>query len=160
MEIERKFTVSSLPADVALGDGVMVRQGYLAMAPVEVRVRSSGQTGFTLTIKGPGTLQRVEVELPLDRTRFDDLWPLTEGRRIEKVRHRVPLGQHTGELDVYQGAHDGLIVAEVEFRDSGAAAAFKPPEWFGSEVTDDRRYKNAELALASASPAPARNRRR
>jgi CYTH domain-containing protein len=95
----------------------------------------------------------VEVELPLDPARFDELWPLTEGRRIEKVRHRVPVGDDIVELDRYRGAHDGLVVAEVEFADVKGAAAFEPPPWFGAEVTDDPRFKNKELAVASAPPA-------
>jgi CYTH domain-containing protein len=152
MEIERKFIVPSLPADVALGDGIELRQGYLATTPVEVRVRSSGQTALVLTVKGPGSLQRVEVELPLDPARFDELWPLTEGRRIEKVRHRIPFGNTIVELDRYRGAHEGLLVAEVEFANVEDAAAFEPPEWFGAEVTDDPRFKNKELAAASAPP--------
>ena len=32
---------------------------------------------------------RVEEEIPIEAERFDALWPLTEGRRVEKVRHYV-----------------------------------------------------------------------
>ena len=51
------------------------------------------------------------------------------------------------ELDVFSGAHDGLVLAEVEFESTEALEAFEPPEWFGPEVTDDGRYTNAGLAL-------------
>jgi hypothetical protein len=60
---------------------------------------------------------------------------LTEGRRVAKVRSVVPLGEHRAEVDVFEGALDGLAIVEVEFPSSEAADAFEPPAWFGEEVT-------------------------
>ncbi len=51
------------------------------------------------------------------------------------------------ELDVFSGAHDGLVLAEVEFESSATLHAYEAPEWFGAEVTEDSRYNNAALAL-------------
>src|SRR5439155_12877177 len=39
------------------------------------------------------------------------------------------------EIDVYRGKHSGLVVAEVEFPDLATCREFKPPRWFGREVT-------------------------
>lgn len=43
------------------------------------------------------------------------------------------------------------MTAEVEFagrqEEAGVkASSFEPPEWFGRDVTKDRRYKNQNLA--------------
>ena len=85
MEVERTYLLGDGVPD--LGEGTEIRQGYLAIdGGVEVRVRSAGDT-CTLTVKGGSGLRRTEVELPLGATRFDELWPLTEGRRVTKVRH-------------------------------------------------------------------------
>jgi adenylate cyclase len=147
LEIERKFLPDQLPAD--LGDGLPIEQGYLAIADdgVEVRVRRHGGQ-CTLTVKSGPAHVRVEEEFELDERRFEALWPLTSGRQISKVRHRVDVGADApADLDVYEGAHEGLLVAEVEFASVEASDAFSPPDWLGREVTGDRRYANQWLAL-------------
>jgi len=104
----------------------------------------------TLTVKSAGARVRVEEELEIAPERFERLWPLTEGRRIDKRRYEVPAGAATIELDVYAGALAGLAVAEVEFSAEQDADAFMPPAWFGREVTDDPLYKNQRLAVDGA----------
>ena len=150
VEIERKFLVAELPAALADPPGQRIDQGYLAIAPdgVEVRVRRRAGRG-TLTVKsGPGQV-RTEEEIALDERRFDSLWALTDGRRVSKARHEIPLGDGlTAELDVYDGAHAGLLTVEIEFRSLEASEAFAPPPWVGAEVTGDARYANQSLALA------------
>ena len=154
VEIERKFLVNSLPE--GLGDGDRIEQGYLAIGAdgVEVRVRRRGDD-MTLTIKsGPG-ISRTEEELAIDARRFESLWPLTEWRRVNKTRHVIPLGGAlAAELDVYSGAHDGLLTAEIEFPSVEASEAFEPPAWLGRDVTGDGSYANQVLALQGRSPGP------
>ena len=147
VEIERKFVVDRLPD--GLGEGEEIEQGYLVIGDdgVEARIRRRGSQ-TTLTVKsGPGMV-RTEEELAIDARRFESLWPLTEGRRVSKTRHLVPLGAGvTAELDVYAGEHDGLLTAEIEFESVEASEAFDPPAWLGREVTGDARYANQALAL-------------
>jgi CYTH domain-containing protein len=145
VEIERKFLVETLTG-VQLDRGVEIRQGYLAEeGDVEVRVRIADGAA-TLTVKAGDGLRRVEVECPLEADEAEALWLHTAGRRLEKRRHRVPVGDVVAEVDVYGGAHDGLLVAEVEFPTEDAAAAFEAPDWFGEEVTGRPQWKNANLA--------------
>jgi adenylate cyclase len=155
IEIERKFLVAERPPQLDLHPGQRIEQGYLAIAPdgVEVRVRRRDGRA-TLTVKsGPGHV-RTEEELDLDERRFGSLWPLTEGRRVTKTRHEIPLaGDTIAELDVYDGAHDGLMTAEVEFDSEAASERFEPPSWLGREVTGDKRYANQSLALGGRPPA-------
>ena len=154
VEIERKFLVDRLPD--GLGEGDRIEQGYLAIGDdgVEVRVRRRSDD-MTLTIKsGPG-MARTEEELAIDARRFESLWPLTEGRRVNKTRHVIPLGgELAAELDVYSGAHDGLLTAEIEFPSVEASEAFEPPAWLGRDVTGDGSYANQALALQGRSPGP------
>jgi CYTH domain-containing protein len=89
---------------------------------------------------------RTEEELTLDARQGEALWKLTEGRRIEKTRRRAPYDDVEIEVDEYAGTLAGLLVAEVEFDDEAASHRFEPPDWFGSEVTGDRRYANRALA--------------
>jgi CYTH domain-containing protein len=149
-EIERKFLVDHAPPDVSSHPSSEIRQGYLAVDPdgTEVRVRSRDDSAVLTAKQGAGR-SRAEVELELDREAFQRLWPLTEGRRVEKRRYVIPAGEGvTIELDRYEGALAGLLIAEVEFPDDDSADAFEPPSWFGREVTDDPRFKNQNLARA------------
>jgi len=117
-----------------------------------VRLRRAGDR-HVLTVKSAPGLVRVEEELEVAPEAFARLWPLTEGRRLEKGRHTVRLGGLVLEVDVYAGALAGLVVAEVEFPSPEAAARFEPPPWFGEDVSADHRYKNQSLALLGAPPA-------
>jgi adenylate cyclase len=152
IEIERKFLVDRAPDGVPAGQ--RIEQGYLAIAPDGVEVRIRRRAGrSTLTVKSGPAHVRVEEEMEIDDRRFEALWALTEGRRVAKTRHLVPLGDRlTAELDVFEDAHAGLLLAEVEFASTEASAAFVPPAWLGCEVTGDPRYANQTLALRGAPP--------
>jgi len=154
IEIERKFLVPDPPEDLDRHPSTAIEQGYVAIADdgTEVRIRRR-DANATLTVKSGGGRSRVEEEIEIDPQRFERLWPLTEGRRIEKTRYEIPAGDGlTIELDVYDGALAGLVVAEVEFGSERAADAFAVPDWMGREVTDDKRYKNQRLACDGVPP--------
>jgi adenylate cyclase len=68
------------------------------------------------------------------------------GRRLTKTRYDVPWKTHTIEIDVYRGRHDGLVVAEVEFKNQRSCRAFEPPDWIGRDVTGSPKYSNVALA--------------
>lgn len=148
VEIERKFLVEQAPADLGAHPSDEIEQEYLAITDdgVEVRIRRYGGRA-SLTIKAGGGRARLEEEIEIDQRRFRALWPLTDGRRIEKTRYRIPaVGGLTIELDVYHGPLAGLMTGEVEFGSPDAATAFIPPPWLGRDVTEDPRYKNKRLA--------------
>ena len=157
MEIERKFLVEATPADLGEHPSSALEQGYLAIHADGTEARIRRRDGASvLTVKSGGGLVRVEEELPIDDAAFERLWPLTEGRRLEKVRHLVPTDPpgHVIELDVYGGALAGLVVAEIEFASEADAEAFVPPAWLGRDVTGDARFKNQRLAV-DGPPEPA-----
>ncbi len=151
MEIERKYLVARRP-DLDRVERIEIEQGYLALANgggAEVRLRRKAEE-LLLTVKGGSGRTRVEEEIGLDPEPFESLWPLTEGRRVVKTRHLISHGRHTIELDVYGGELEGLLVAEVEFPDQASAEQFEAPDWFGEEVTGERRYLNETLATDGA----------
>src|SRR5918998_710458 len=137
VEIERKFLVRELPEDLEWLDERAPRQGHLALdRDTEVRVRDDAGD-WRLTVKHGGGLRRVEEDIELDARRGAVLWELTQGRRVEKRRHRMTYGSAMLEVDVFEGDLAGLVVAEVEFAGEEPARAFVAPAWFGREVTDD-----------------------
>jgi adenylate cyclase len=149
-EIERKFLVKRLPAQLKKARRQAIAQGYLATEQDDrhVRVRKKGSDA-SLTFKvvhGDGSL-REEREIKLTPKQFAVLWPGTAGRRLQKVRYEISWRGALIEIDVYRGRNQGLIVAEVEFPSRAACRKFKPPGWFGREVTGEKRYSNIALAI-------------
>jgi len=67
------------------------------------------------------------------------------GHIIEKQRHIVSVTNARWEIDVFSGALAGLVIAEIELPDRNAQ--FKRPDWLGEEITSDKRYSNANLAI-------------
>ncbi len=66
------------------------------------------------------------------------------------MRYRIPFSGKTIELDVYRGPHRGLVTADVEFKSQSELVRFKKPEWFGPEITGNRRYANETLARSKS----------
>ena len=146
-EIERKFLVRKRPPDLGQFKSQAIRQGYaIISAGEEVRIRSMG-ADFSLAVKKGTGVERMEAQIALTPEQFDKLWPLTEGRRIDKIRYYIPEGEFTIELDVFKGDLEGLITAEVEFSCRKDCDEFAPPAWLGDEITYDERYKNKNLSL-------------
>ncbi len=148
-EIERKFLVAEVP-DLSGAKKAVVRQGYLT-APedsTELRLRQKNDSHF-LTLKGGGGLVRVEREAEISSEQFETFWPETKGRRVEKARYTgmLPDG-HVYELDIFEGDLAPLCLVEVEFASEAQALDYTPPSWFGADVTEDKRYKNKNLAIS------------
>lgn len=146
-EIERKFLLKRLPVQILHSRHSKIAQGYLAneSGGRHVRLRKKAKTA-TLTFKVGRSTAREEREIRLSPKQFATLWPATAGRRLHKTRYLVPWKKLTIEIDIYHGRNHGLIVAEVEFPSLSSCRKFKPPAWFGREVTGEKRYSNVRLA--------------
>lgn len=153
VEIERKFLIHKLPQDVHKRTSKKIIQGYMAISGdgTEIRLRKKENVHYQTAKCGKG-LKRHEIEAELTKAQFDIFWPLTEGKRVEKIRYEIPYGDWIIQLDIYEGSLEGLMTAEVEFQSQEDAEAFTPPEWMGREVTQDDRYKNKNLALHGLPP--------
>lgn len=147
MEIERKYLISRLPENLSQYQCKKIAQGYICTNPV-VRIRKSDDE-YYLTYKGKGLMAREEYNLPLTQEGYEHMLPKIDGRLIEKSRYLIPLdGKLTAELDIFEGDLAPLIIVEVEFDSLDAANSFIPPEWFGEDVTESRKYHNSNLALS------------
>ncbi|MEO7167464.1 MAG: CYTH domain-containing protein [Spartobacteria bacterium] len=146
LEIERKFLIRKLPRALDRFPHREIAQGYLVSdGKSHVRLRRKGRV-CTLTFKRGSARAREEREIPLTAAQFAVLWPATAGSRLTKTRYDVRWRKVTIELDIYHGSNEGVIVAEVEFPDAKAYESFRPPAWFGAEVTGTSRYSNVKLA--------------
>ena len=71
MEIERKYLVSEVPANLKDYHCRVIEQGYLSTHPV-VRVRKDNDS-YYLTYKGSGMMAREEYNLPLTAESYEHL---------------------------------------------------------------------------------------
>lgn len=145
IEIERKFLVR----DDTWQDGtpgVRIAQGYLSMDPARsVRVRLAGDQAW-ITVKGiAGNITRAEFEYPIPAEDARELLEMCLPSLIDKTRYRILFSGNRWEVDVFHGANEGLVIAELELADE-AANPLLPP-WVGLEVSADKRYYNSSLAV-------------
>lgn len=151
-EIERKFLVSGDSWRKAVASSSQFMQGYLSSGDkATVRVRTHDDRTAALALKGKARgMVRAEYEydIPIEDAR--ELLELAQPNVIAKRRHLVPFGGLTWEVDVFDGKHGGLILAEVELESTEQEVQL--PDWVGREVTDDDRYYNASLARSDGPP--------
>lgn len=76
------------------------------------------------------------------------------GRAMRKTRHYYAAEGVTLSVDRFEGPLAGLFLAEAEFDDDAAMAAFPDPLFAVREVTHDPRYTGGELVRAGVPAEP------
>lgn len=114
-----------------------------------VRIRRMNSAWF-LTVKGlsldEGTL---EFEIDLEK---NEALPLLKHSMscLKKTRHLILEEGYLWEVDVFHGALEGLVLAEIEDREYAVFPPKSKPAWVGHDVSKDFRYKNVNLSNASS----------
>lgn len=146
-EIERKFLVLNNGWRSRVSRSSSFRQAYIAfMEDRSVRVRIVDDTEAKLTVKiGANTMKREEFEYQVPLTDAEEMISHAIGIVLEKTRHELTYQGYVWEIDVYDAAYRGLVVAEVELSHEHDQPPL--PDWLGPEVTGDRRYSNQTLAM-------------
>jgi CHAD domain-containing protein/CYTH domain-containing protein len=148
-EIERKFLLRQVPTTARQMPTIEIEQGWLPGTRLVERVRRWRDDHLEVryrTVK-PGTgPDGGEAEEATARGLFEDVWPLTQGRRVLKRRHEVPDYGVTWSIE--QFLDRDLVLAQVQL--PGAAPEPPLPEWLEPyvvrEVTGEREYSNRALA--------------
>ncbi|OBZ95252.1 adenylate cyclase [Pararhizobium polonicum] len=147
-EIERKFLVASDEWRDGADTGTRLLQAYIVtMDDRSARVRLMDDTRARLTVKiSNGSMTRDEFEYDIPLADAKELMSKAIGLTIEKTRYEVKHRGFIWEVDVYGGAHDGLVIAEVELSAEGDTPDL--PSWLGAEVTGDPHYSNQYLSTS------------
>jgi adenylate cyclase len=145
LEIERQFLVRIrlLPA---LPAGRRIEQAYLSPSP-EVRI-------WLISDDRAYTREEYEYAIPVPEAR--SMLELTPWFPILKTRYSLRLDGHTWEIDRYDAENEGFWSAEVELESEDEPLDL--PHWLGDEVTDERRFKNKNLAQQPFATWPDRER--
>lgn len=145
LEIERKFLVINDDYRLMASKSVNIKQGYLSTRKEStVRIRVKNNRAY-ITIKGINTgATRCEWEYSIPYDDAIEMMALSQGVVIDKIRYIVEYEGFIWEIDEFKGAHDGLVVAEIELKDE--KETFPIPPFIGEEVTGNVAYYNSTLA--------------
>lgn len=81
------------------------------------------------------------------------LFAALRGHWLRKRRHAVPSASGEFGIDLFEGALEGLELAEIEQPDAASLAAVELPEWARSEVTYDADFQGGTFGLLARSRA-------
>jgi adenylate cyclase len=155
-EIEYQYLVESNTWRSSAEIGTRITQGYLSIDPERtVRVRVREGLPATLTVKGRNHgAMRMEFEYVVPDEDARQILELCIEPLIHKTRYLVEHESFMWEIDVFDGANDGLILAEVEMDDEHTSPPL--PDWVGVDVTHDPRFYNSNLVIHPYSSWPSR----
>lgn len=140
---------------------VLVTQAYVFSAEgYAIRVRLTHEPGEDvahrprsayLTAKSPriGTV-REEYEIELSPIFAAVVIAQTKNVVIKKRYSLADSYDTTWDIDEFQGANYGLVIAECEASPEALRRLTLPP-WVGAEIVDDPRYDNESLAATPYS---------
>ncbi|MGM0534034.1 MAG: CYTH domain-containing protein [Campylobacterota bacterium] len=157
LEIERKFLLKDCDIVTILQfSNLKYNKIDIIQAYIEVRedytkrVRKENDR-YVMTIKtGSDPLQREEEEKYIDKDEFERLLPDSLGV-IEKTRYKFETNEFKEiVVDVFVSPVN-FKVAEIEYKKSEDIKKLQIPQWLEKltekEVTKDKRYLNANIAL-------------
>ncbi len=158
-EIERKYLIRR-PDEQWLrsrAEASLIEQTYLLENEVEgrarVRARTTGdKTVYTHTVKRRvNDLRAVEIERVIEKEEYDRLLKNADPdrRTILKTRFCLPYEGQMFEIDLYPFWQTKAIM-EIELEDETQPVTLPPEIVVLREVSSDRRYSNAALALLLA----------
>lgn len=150
VERERRWLCAGLP-DLPLVRAEAIEDLYVDGSRLRLRRATPvGGGAPTLRLSKKADLapeRRLITTLYLSEAEYA-LFEGLPGRVLRKTRHYYAAGEVTLSVDRFEGALAGLFLAEAEFADDAAMAAFPDPPFAGREVTADRRYTGGELVGA------------
>jgi CYTH domain-containing protein len=150
IERERRFLVARFPHPPADRSGRRITDRYIE--GTNLRLREEQEEGrpaiFKLSQKipapGEAARQGYITTMYLNRDTYERLAELA-ARALTKIRYSVP----PFGVDVFEGALDGLVMAEAEFDSAAEAAALILPDFVSHEVSGDPHFSGGVLASAS-----------
>src|SRR5690606_6101159 len=158
-EIERRFLVRARAWDAAAPEAQRERlgQAYLCAEPERpVRIRIIGERAV-LTVKSmAGRDGRTEIECDIASAAARAILDagLHAGSPVTKTRSTLYDGDVRWEVDQFEGANAGLLIAEAEYEEGSRSVEewsgvvdVRRPAWTAREITGDPRFSNSQLAL-------------
>ncbi|MDR3703428.1 MAG: hypothetical protein P4L56_27515 [Candidatus Sulfopaludibacter sp.] len=150
IERERRYLVERLPGAAGIGRTRRIVDRYIE--GTTLRLRKQSEEGrpvvrkFTQKIpaRSAGAQQGFITSMYVTEAEYGVLANLP-AKTLCKTRYSVP----PFGIDVFEGALEGLLLAEAEFDSAAAADALAIPPFLSREVSDDDRFTGGRLVRAS-----------
>ncbi len=147
MEIERKWLVNGWPENLPLIREQFMEQGYLSVRPT-VRIRrealSGGDTEYVLCLKTGTGIARKEIEMAVEKQKYDEICDMIGLPLIPKLRrtYGLPDGLSLEVNHVDEGLPTEFWYAEIEFETIEQAENWRAPDdslaqYLSEDVTED-----------------------
>jgi CYTH domain-containing protein len=152
LEIERRYLLKTFPEDLLeAANGWLITDRYLPDTRLRLRHMKSvsgNENIYKLTQKYRSAIQNPSettiTNLYLTEEEYRQLESL-EGKIIRKKRYPCSLQNHNFSIDVFEGRHQGLILAELEFERQSELGEIALPVFAIKDVTDDPFFTGGNL---------------
>jgi len=145
IEIERKFLINKIPENCK--KSIHIKQYYMHIDDNFVqRLRFFNNEKAIISLKqNCAGLSRYEFEYEILLSDAKKIVSISNSNFTEKIRHIIYFDSIKWEIDEFLGDNKGLLIAEVELESEGQHITL--PDWIDSEVTNQNKYFNYNLAL-------------
>ena len=152
LETERRYLLKNIPDDLfESANGWLITDRYFPNTRLRLRQMKSvsgNETIYKLTQKYRSETQNANettiTNLYLTEEEYNHLESL-DGKIIKKKRYPYSVQNHNFSIDVFEGCHQGLILAEMEFDGQSELGEFALPLFALKEVTDDPFFAGGNL---------------
>ncbi len=152
LETERRYLLKEFPDDLLENtNGWLITDRYFPNTRLRLRHMKSvsgNENIYKLTQKYRSETQNAYettiTNLYLTEEEYNHLESL-EGKIIKKKRYPYSVQNHNFSIDVFEGRHQGLILAEMEFEGQSELGEFALPLFALKDVTDDPFFTGGNL---------------
>ena len=153
MEIERRFLINNIEdIDLDKYEKKHIIQDYLykdkftAIRKRMIKKENVVKYVYTVKTKAKGIAIN-EIEHEISKEEYESIHTNPKFNTIDKIRYVIPYVEGLKiELDVFNGCYNGIIFAEIEFKNEEQAQHTKLPKWFGSELSC--KLTNSDMAVS------------
>lgn len=154
LETERRYLLEKIPGDVLEDtNGWLITDRYFPHTRLRLRNMKSisgDEKIYKLTQKyrteNQNAYETTITNLYLTEAEYNCFEPL-EAMVIRKKRYPYRVQNHSFSIDVFEGRHQGLILAEMEFDEGSEFDEFALPLFALKDVTDDPFFTGGSLAI-------------
>ena len=152
LETEGRYLLKKFPDDLLeTTSGWLITDRYFPNTRLRLRQMKSvsgNETIYKLTQKYRSETQYAYettiTNLYLTEEEYNHLKSL-DGKIIKKKRYPYSVKNHNFSIDVFEGRHQGLILAEMEFEGQSELGQFALPLFALKDVTDDPFFTGGNL---------------
>lgn len=136
-ELECQFLVKKLPEDIKNHKSVKLVDVYIPrkVGHAAVRIRQQGDKFFiTKKTMMRSVYEAKEETIEITEEDFNIFKSMQKAELIEKIRYYYPTTQGMVEIDIFEGKHKGLALAEIEFKSMEELKSSKLPDFCLVEI--------------------------